>query len=92
MEGFERYSAEKQDSDEVIVANLNEISEKGDYIDPVSLNLPKDFKKESLEAMQIEWSLSKDIISIIPIMRTRSGWGISGRSRIHCSTIENNMR
>ena len=36
MEGFERYSAEKQDSDEVIVANLNEISEKGDYIDPVS--------------------------------------------------------
>ncbi len=63
MEGFERYSAEKQDSDEVIVANLNEISEKGDYIDPVSLNLPKDFKKESLEAMQIEWSLSKDIIS-----------------------------
>ncbi|WP_406536474.1 YcaO-related McrA-glycine thioamidation protein [Methanobrevibacter sp.] len=63
MEGFERYSAEKQDCDEVIVANINEISENGDYIDPVSLNLPKDFKKESLEAIQLEWSLAKDIVS-----------------------------
>ena len=63
MEGFERYSAEKQDCDEVIVANINEISEKGDYIDPISLNLPKDFRKENLEAMQLEWSLAKDIIS-----------------------------
>ena len=63
MEGFERYSAEKQDCDEVIVANINEISENGDYINPVSLNLPKDFKKESLEAIQLEWSLAKDIVS-----------------------------
>ena len=63
MEGFERYSADKQDCDEVIVANINEISEKGDYIDPISLNLPKDFRKENLEAMQLEWSLAKDIIS-----------------------------
>ena len=63
MEGFERYSAEKQDDDEVLIANLDEISKKGDYINPISLNLPKDFKKENLEAMQIEWSLAKDIVS-----------------------------
>ena len=63
MEGFERYSAEKQDDDEVVVATLDEISEKGKYIDPASLNLPKDFKKENLEAMQLEWSLAKDIVS-----------------------------
>ena len=63
MEGFERYSAEKQEADEVIVANLDEISKKGDFIDPISLNLPKDFKKENLELMQLEWSLAKDIIS-----------------------------
>ncbi|MDO5831318.1 MAG: YcaO-related McrA-glycine thioamidation protein [Methanobrevibacter sp.] len=63
MEGFERYSAEKQDCDEVIVANIKEISERGEYIDPVSLNLPKDFKKENIEEMQLEWSIAKDIIS-----------------------------
>ena len=63
MEGFERYSAEKQDDDEVIVANIDEISKKGDYINPVSLNLPKDFKKENLESLQLEWTLAKDIIS-----------------------------
>lgn len=63
MEGFERYSAEKQDDDEVVIAALDEISEKGEYIDPVSLNLPKDFKKENLEDMQLEWSLAKDIVS-----------------------------
>ena len=63
MEGFERYSAEKQENDEVIVANLDEISKKGDFIDPVSLNLPKDFKKENLEMMHLEWSLAKDLIS-----------------------------
>ena len=63
MEGFERYSAEKQDDDEVVIATLDEISEKGEYIDPVSLNLPKDFKKENLEDMPLEWSLAKDIVS-----------------------------
>ncbi|WP_406535615.1 YcaO-related McrA-glycine thioamidation protein [Methanobrevibacter sp.] len=63
MEGFERYSAEKQDVDEVVIASLDEISKEGNFIDPVSLNLPKDFKKENLELMQLEWSLAKDIIS-----------------------------
>lgn len=63
MEGFERYSAEKQDCDETIIANLDEISDFGNYIDPISLNLPKDFKKQDINQMQLEWSLSKDIIS-----------------------------
>ena len=63
MEGFERYSAEKQDCDETITASLDEISDLGNYIDPVSLNLPKDFKKEVINLMQLEWSISKDIIS-----------------------------
>ena len=29
MEGFERYSAEKQTSDDTVIANLDEISKKG---------------------------------------------------------------
>jgi len=41
MEGFERYSAERKDYDKTIIASLNEISDKGNYIDPKSLNLPK---------------------------------------------------
>ena len=36
MEGFERYSAEKQDSDDTVIANLDEIAKKGNYIDPKS--------------------------------------------------------
>ena len=63
MEGFERYSAEKQDSDDTLIATIDEISKKGEYIAPESLNLPKDFKKESLNSMPLEWSLSHDIIS-----------------------------
>ncbi|WP_407413841.1 YcaO-related McrA-glycine thioamidation protein [Methanobrevibacter sp.] len=63
MEGFERYSAEKQDCDDTIIATIDEISKKGDYINPESLNLPNDFKKESLESLTLEWSLSHDIIS-----------------------------
>ena len=63
MEGFERYSAEKQDSDDTIISTIDEISKKGEYINPESLNLPKDFKKESLNSMPLEWSLSHDIIS-----------------------------
>ena len=63
MEGFERYSAERQDSDDTIIATIEEISKKGEYINPESLNLPKDFKKESLDSIPLEWSLSHDIIS-----------------------------
>ena len=61
MEGFERYSAEKQDNDETIIASLDEIN--GNYIDPKSLNLPKDFSKDLLNSMNLEWSMSKDLIS-----------------------------
>ena len=61
MEAFERYSAERQDSDETLTAKINEI--EGDFINPESLNLPKDFKKDKLESMDLEWSLAKDIIS-----------------------------
>lgn len=63
MEGFERYSAEKQENDNTIIGTIKEISEKGNYIDPKSLNLPKDFKKEKLSDAKLEWSKSRDIIS-----------------------------
>ena len=61
MEAFERYSAEKQDTDESIIATVDEIGEK--HIPPESLNLPKDFRKETLNSMKLEWSSAKDIIS-----------------------------
>ena len=63
MEGFERYSAEKQDSDETIIATVDEISDFGNYIDPVSLNLPKIFEKKDISDLSLEWTLSKDIVS-----------------------------
>lgn len=63
MEGFERYSAERQDSDESIIATLDEISEKGEYINPKSLNLPKELEKEDISDFKLEWSIAHDIIS-----------------------------
>lgn len=63
MEGFERYSAERQDSDESIVATIEEISNKGKYINPESLNLPKDFKKKDINLMNLEWNLAHDLIT-----------------------------
>ena len=63
MEGFERYSAERQNSDETIIATPNEIGRYGDYIDPKSLNLPKDFEKKDISDINLEWSKSRDIIS-----------------------------
>lgn len=63
MEGFERYSAERHGSDETVVASVDEISSFGDYINPESLNLPKDFRKENLSSMKLEWSVTTDIIS-----------------------------
>ena len=63
MEGFERYSAERQDVDKTITANMDEIKDFGKYINPESLNLPKDFKKDQLNSISLEWSLAKDIIS-----------------------------
>ena len=63
MEGFERYSAEKQTDDEVVVATIDEISDFGEYIDPVSLNLPKELEKKGIDDISLEWTVSKDIIS-----------------------------
>ena len=63
MEGFERYSAEKQDSDETLIATIGEIAEKGNYIDPKSLNLGQELEKKDLTGFNLEWSLAHDIIS-----------------------------
>ncbi|MBQ6512281.1 YcaO-related McrA-glycine thioamidation protein [Methanobrevibacter sp.] len=63
MEGFERYSAERKDYDKTVTATLSEIEELGEYIDPKSLNLPKEFEKKDIDDLNLEWSKSKDIIS-----------------------------
>ena len=63
MEGFERYSAERQDSDEITISSVNEISAKGDYIDPKSLNLPKEFEKKDISDISLEWSIAHDLIT-----------------------------
>ena len=63
MEGFERYSAERQGTDNTIIANLDEISKKGDYINPKSLNLPKELEKTGLAGLNLEWNLAHDLIS-----------------------------
>ena len=63
MEGFERYSAERQNSDETIKASLPEISKFGEYIEPKSLNLPKELEKKGIDDLKLEWSLAHDLIS-----------------------------
>jgi ribosomal protein S12 methylthiotransferase accessory factor len=60
MEGFERYSAERQSSDESIISNLNDIDNN---IDPKSLNLPKDLERVDINDWDLEWSIARDIIS-----------------------------
>ena len=61
MEGFERYSAERQDSDETVISSLNDIN--NEYIDPKSLNLPKNLEKEDISQKVIEWSIAHDLIT-----------------------------
>ncbi|MBS7257882.1 MAG: YcaO-related McrA-glycine thioamidation protein [Methanobrevibacter sp.] len=63
MEGFERYSAEKQENDETIISTVDEISTKGEYIDPKTLNLPQKYEKEDISQIPLEWNLATDIIS-----------------------------
>ena len=63
MEGFERYSAERQESDDIIIATVEEIGQHGGFIDPKKLNLPKDIEKKGIENLSLEWSKSHDIIS-----------------------------
>ena len=62
MEGFERYSAEKQD-DKIIVGTVPEISSEYKIIDLKSLNLPNDFDMESIDSINLEWSIAHDLIS-----------------------------
>lgn len=61
MEGFERYSAERQVSDETVTGSINEIEE--DYIDPKSLNLSKEFEKRDISDINLEWSIAHDLIT-----------------------------
>ena len=62
MEGFERYSAEKQDEN-TVTGTIPEISSKGDIIDIESLNLPKDFNKTNIKSINLEWNIAHDLIS-----------------------------
>ncbi|WP_407380058.1 YcaO-related McrA-glycine thioamidation protein [Methanobrevibacter sp.] len=62
MEGFERYSAERQD-DETIFGTLTDISKKGNAIDPKSLNLPNEFERKDMDDVNLEWSLCHDLIN-----------------------------
>ena len=62
MEGFERYSAEKQDEN-TLTGTVPEISSKGNIINIESLNLPKDFKKENIDSLNLEWNICHDLIS-----------------------------
>ncbi|WP_407414325.1 YcaO-related McrA-glycine thioamidation protein [Methanobrevibacter sp.] len=62
MEGFERYSAEKQDEN-TVTGTVSEISSKGNIIDIESLNLPKDFKKENINSLNLEWNSCRDLIN-----------------------------
>ncbi len=55
MEGFERYSAEKQENDKTIIATADELD--GDFITPESLNLPK-----GVEIKELEWNKCFDLI------------------------------
>jgi len=63
MEGFERYSAERQECDETVSARMSEISKYGKFIEPKSLNLSKELEKRGLDDLNLEWSLSHDLIS-----------------------------
>ena len=60
MEGFERYSAERQGSDESIISNMDDI---GKHINPKSLNLPKELERVDINNWDLEWSIAHDIIS-----------------------------
>ena len=62
MEGFERYSAEKQDEN-TVTGTISEISSKGNIIDIETLNLPKNFRKENIDLLNLEWNICHDLIS-----------------------------
>ena len=62
MEGFERYSAEKQDEN-TLTGTIPEISSKGNIIDIESLILPRDFNKANMESINLEWNIGHDLIT-----------------------------
>ncbi|MDL2246893.1 YcaO-related McrA-glycine thioamidation protein [Methanobrevibacter sp. OttesenSCG-928-K11] len=59
MEGFERYSAEKQENDDIILGTIDEISNYGNPINIEDLNLPK---STELKDIELEWNKAIDII------------------------------
>lgn len=63
MEGFERYSAEKQDDENITEGTIDEISKKGEFINPEELNLPNNLDTDRLNEMKLEWNLAYDLIS-----------------------------
>ena len=69
MEGFERYSAERQDKDSerTFVDTYNNIknglSNVDNALDPRDLLLPKNYGNENVENSRLEWIEAEDIIS-----------------------------
>ncbi|SEK88039.1 ribosomal protein S12 methylthiotransferase accessory factor [Methanobrevibacter gottschalkii] len=63
MEGFERYSAEKQEADETLIATTSAITQKGKYANPKTLNLPQKYEKEDISKIPLEWNIATDLIS-----------------------------
>lgn len=85
MEGFERYSAEKQEDDETIISTVDEISTKGEYIDPKTLNLPQKYEKEDISQIPLEWNLATDIIS-------NKDYYVPSNAVFHPYTHDNNIQ
>ena len=69
MEGFERYSAERQDKDSertfVDTYNnlINDPSTSNNVLDPRDLLLPKNYGNENVANSRLEWIEAEDIIS-----------------------------
>ena len=82
MEGFERYSAEKQDEN-TVTGTVSEISSNGKIIDIESLNLPKDFKKENIDSINLEWNICHDLI-------TGEDFYVPSNAIYHPYTVEDN--
>ena len=69
MEGFERYSAEKQDIDQekISISTYNEIKNES-VLNPNDLLLPKSFENQNIEMQKLEWIEAEEIISECPIL------------------------
>ena len=69
MEGFERYSAEKQDIDQekISISAYNEIKNES-VLNPNDLLLPKSFENQNSEMQKLEWIEAEEIISESPIL------------------------